>query len=393
MQFQKKGLVLTPFSLLDIGTYKIRSISWKIGQKAIFQEGYSEKRQENTSFLLGEPKDFNTICENINLALKKSEKGKEIKEVLVNLMSPQSFLFSRRINFSRKSPDTPISEEEILDILKSFQKKYLQESYEEIYKKSAYKKQDLTLIFSSIGEIRLNGEKVDIPIGKTGKNIKIGLINIFIPLHFFEMTKKIFFSLERKKFKIIPFEYAVLRTIKEDNIVIVNIGNTKTMIAVKRDDFIIGSTRVNIGIGDLIKQIKEKEKTTEVSVLKNLDNEEFYKKEKENFLLIFEECIHSGLEEILNWEICPHTFLILWGGGKNTFIKDFFSSLDLSKNAIKILKKIELKEVKEKTDEQGNTIDFDLWSIIKTYQHLEKTKNDFLTKKLKKILKEIEKEW
>jgi len=30
--------------------------------------------------------------------------------------------------------------------------------------------------------------------------------------------------------------------------------------------------------------------------------------------------------------------------------------------------------------------------MIKTYQHLEKTKNDFLSKNLKKILKEIEKE-
>jgi len=130
-------------------------------------EGYFEKRQENSSFFFGEPKDFEAICDNIKLALKKSEKGKEAKEILVNLLSPQSFLYSRRINLSRKSPETPISEEEIIDILKNFEKKYLQESYEDIYKKSAYKKQDLSLIFSSIGEIRLDGEKVDMPIGKT----------------------------------------------------------------------------------------------------------------------------------------------------------------------------------------------------------------------------------
>lgn len=392
MQFQKKKLFLTPFSLLDIGTYKIRSISWKIGQKSVFQEGYSEKRQENSSFLFGEPKDFDTICENINIALKKSEKGKEAKEVLLNLISSQSFFHSRRINFTRNSPETPISEEEIIDILKKFQKKYLHESYEEIYKKSALKKQDLVLIFSSIWEIRVNGEKMDIPIGKTGKNIKIGLINIFMPLHFFEMTKKIFFSLGRKNFKIIPFEYALLRTIKETDIVVVNIGNTKTTIGVKKDGFIIGSTRVNIGIGDLIKQIKENENETQIKVLKNIDKEDFYKKEKENFLIILEECLVSGLDEILLWEICPHNFLLLWGGGKNKFIQDFLEKLDFWKSGIKIIKKIKQEKIKEKNDEQGNLIDIDLRAMIKTYQHLEKTKNDFLSKNLKKILKEIEKE-
>jgi hypothetical protein len=243
--------------------------------------------------------------------------------------------------------------------------------------------------------MKIDGKKIEIPIGKKWKNIKIALVNIFMPLSFFEITKKIFISFWREKFKIIPFEYSVLRTLSEENVVAINIGNTKTYIGIKRENYIVWTTRINIGIGDLIKKIKEKYNLTQIEIIKNLDTQ--YEEEKKEFLSIFESCIVSGIEEIVENGICPHMFLLIWWWAYNLFIKEFFKNLSFSKHWIKIIKWVQIINIDEEQNiEDGeflkNPSNFDIFSTILTYNYLENKKNDFLTKNLEKVIKEIEEE-
>lgn len=395
MNFKKQELSPKNFSLLDIWTYKIRTVTCKFFYDGIGIIGYNEKRQEDDNFFLGEARDFKTISENIRLSLEKSEKGNEADEIIVNLLAPQFFLYSHQINFARKNENEEITEKEIVSILKDFEKKYILSSCENIKKKSGYNREDLKLIFSSIWEMKIDGKKTEIPIGKKWKNIKIALVNIFMPLSFFEITKKIFVSFWREKFKIIPFEYSVLRTLPEENVVAINIGNTKTYIGIKRENYIVWTTRINIGIGDLIKKIKEKYNLTQVEIIKNLDTQ--YEEEKREFLSIFESCIVSGIEEIIENDICPHMFLLIWWWAHNLFIKEFFKNLSFSKHWIKIIKWIQIINIDEEQNiEDGeflkNPSNFDIFSTILTYNYLENKKNDFLTKNLEKVIKEIEEE-
>jgi cell division ATPase FtsA len=395
MNFKKQELSVKTFSLLDIWTYKIRTVTCKFFDDGIGIIGYNEKRQEEDSFFLWEAKDIQSICDNVKCSLEKSEKEKIGEEIIVNLFAPQFFLYSNQINFSRKNENEEINEKEIISLLKDFEKKYISSSCESIKNKSGYNKEDLKLIFSSIGEMKIDGKKIDFPIGKKGKNIKIGIINIFMPLPFFDVTKKILSSLGRENFKIIPFEYSVLRTIPEENVVVVNIGNTKTYIGIKRDNYIVWTTRINIGIGDLIKKIREKYNLPQIEIIKNLDTH--YKEEREEFLDIMEKCIVSGIEEIVENDICPHLFLLIWWWAHNIFVKIFFETLNLRKYGIKIMRNVQLVNIEEEqVIEDGeflkNPSNFDIFSTILTYSYLEERRNDFLTKNLEKVIKEIEEE-
>lgn len=392
MEFSKQKLLTKYFSVVDIGSYKIRAVSCSSFQKSSAITGYAEKRQETNSFFLWEPEDFESICENISYCLEKSEKWNTSEEIIVNLISPQFYLYTHQINHVRNEPTEEITDNEIIQILESFEKKYIEESYHDMKIKSGYTKDELELIFSSISDMTIDGKKVEFPVWKTGKNIKLHLVNIFIPKSYYDITKKIFTAIGREKFTIIPFEYAVLRSIDNIDSVVVNIGNTKTYIWIKKDNHIIGTTRINIGIGDLIKVIQEKYNITQIEVLKHIEIE--YENEKKEFLDIFEDCIIAWLQDIIWKEICPSNFLLLWGGGNNLFINDFFKNLNLAKHDIKSIKAIELIDLKNlEIVENGEFLEtssnYDIFASILTYTYLEKKKNDFLTKKLEKVISNI----
>lgn len=392
MDFSKQKLLTKYFSVVDIGSYKIRAVSCSSFQKSSAITGYAEKRQESNSFFLWEPQDFESICDNIAQCLEKAEKWNTSEEIIVNLISPQFYLYTHQINHVRENENTEITDDEIVGILETFEKKYIEESYHDMKIKSGYTKDELELIFSSISDMTIDGKKVEFPVWKTWRNIKLYLVNIFIPKSYYTITKRIFTAIGREKFTIIPFEYAVLRSIENIDSVVVNIWNTKTYIGIKKDNHIIWTTRINIGIGDLIKIIQEKYNITQIEAIKNIDNS--YEEEKKVFLDIFEDCITLWIEEIIWREICPSTFLVLWWGGNNQFIKNFFKDLNLLKHNIKILKEIELIDLKTlEIVENGEFLEtasnYDIFASILTYTYLEKKKNDFLSKKLEKVIANI----
>ncbi len=395
MNFTVRELYNKKFSILDIWSYKIRSLTAKLEIDDIEILWYAEKRQEEETFLSWEIENIKELSENIHACLKKSEKWEISEDIIVNSISPYCFLYSHHLNHVRKNNLSPITEEEIFDIVKEFEKRCFKESYIDIELKNGYKRDEVKVIFSSILWVKIDGKKVANLFWKTGKNIKISLVNIFIPLQYYTLTRDIFASFWRKFFVTIPFEYSILRYFPEESVVLINIGNTKTYIGIKKNDDIIWTTRINIWIHDLVKKIKERNPLVPLfQIIQSLDSTA-WKEEKEEFLEIFHFCILEWVKELLQKETCPHKFFFFWGGWNNLFIKKSFEWLDTNKYQLKIVKSIESIDLPDfsKTDHEKflkNISNIDLLSTILTYEDKEEKKNDILSNQLGKIIKEIE---
>lgn len=396
MNFTVRELYNKKFSILDIGSYKIRSLTWKLDIEEIDILWYSEKRQEEDNFFLWEIENFKEVQENISLCLKKSEKSFDVEDTIVNTLSPISFLFSHQVNHIRKNPLLVINEEEIFSIIQEIEKRCFYESLVDIEYKSGYKKEEVKNIFSSILEVSIDGKKVHSPLGKMGKNIKVSLINIFIPLHYYQISNQIFENIGRKNVITIPFEYSLLRYFPEETCVLLNIWNAKSSLWIKKNNTIIGTNRINIGIQDLIKKIKDKYPHIPLfQIIQDLDTP-FWQEEKTQFLEIFSFCIIEWLKEIIWNETCPHQFFFLWWWGNNNFLKEYFFKLDISRFDIKMVKKIENIAFPElgKIDKSWflkSVSNLDLLSTILTYEEREEKKNDILSKLLKSVIEDIEK--
>lgn len=393
MSFSKKELYGDNFVILDIGSYKIRSLFWRLSWKNLEINGFWEKRQEQESFFLWEVFDVNSVAENIIHVIKKSTQWMKIDNYIVNLVSNQFFLYSHQLNFVRENEHSPITEDELYDTIKTLERNAIELSLWDILHKSGYTKADLKLALSSISNITIDGKDVADPLWKTWKNIKIYLINIFVPLSEFEIISKIFQSVWIYKPQFIPFEYSVSKLLPEwEDIVIINIWNGKTYISIQQWWRVIWTTRISIGMYDFIKRVKEKYGFTQVEILKNINS--YFESERREFLDIFWECISVGIKEIVKNGICPEKFLVIGGGGSNVFMQEYFKNLDLTKYGIKIVKSISPQEIPKVWINSAKFLEnascIDMYSMVLAYEYFEKKKNSSLTKFLEKAVQEIE---
>lgn len=393
MTFKKQWLYSRCFSLVDIGSFKVRAISGKLQGNSIHILGFGEKRQDQESFFLWEMYDVETITENIGHVLWKTKKEKT-DAYIANIVN-QFFLFSHPMNHVRKNEKTPITEEELYTIIKDIERNCIALAIDEISQKTGYSKADIKLTMSSISLMTLDGEKIVNPVGKTGKNIKIYLVNIFVPLSEFDIATKMFRALDIEKIEFMPFEYAVFKLFDElEDICVINVGNSKTYISIQNDEHIVWTSRIPIGMNDLIKKIKEKYGFTQIEVLKNLDK--YFEEERAEFLEIFEDCVATGIKEIIKQWICPGKIFLIGGGGNNQFLKDYFTWLDLTKKGVKQVKKMELVPMPTLDIENAQFLEtpsnIELWAMLLAYQDFDKKRNNFLSKALAQAVEEIESE-
>lgn len=341
--FEKKELWTNNIAVIDIWTYKIKIANCKFKKNEIEIVSYSEKRQEQDIFLNWEIVDLKAICENLKIAFKKVDPNNEIKKIIINSISLDVFLSSNRCSYQRESSQDKIKKEEIFHIIKEKELECIEKAIKNIKAKTWYIKEDLKILSSNINHIYIDSSQVKELYWKTWKDISISITNMFIPSNKYEIIEEIWKILGKEIITIIPQEYSITKLFDEQtDVVVINIGNASTSISIKKADEIIWTTKINIGMNDLFRKIKETKIIPTEKIIRDIEKN--FMREKELFLETFKECIIAWLQDIIDWRVCPNRFYITWWGGKCSFIKDFFYKIDFISNGIKLVKKIEFIE-------------------------------------------------
>jgi hypothetical protein len=204
-------------------------------------------------------------------------------------------------------------------------------------------KEDLSLILSNISNLSIDWKKVHSIYKKSWEDIKIKLLNTFIPKSNFDIIKNVSSFLKKDIFKIIPEEYSITKLWnKWKSEVFIDIWNSSTSISIKNwDESLKWALRLDIGIWDLVKDISKTDNRGRWEIIKKLDRDDLFKEEKKDFLIIFSDILVEWLKEILEGEICPNTFILVWWWANNFFIKEYLTSKDFNLLGIKMLKNID----------------------------------------------------
>ncbi|MDD3301970.1 MAG: hypothetical protein PHN31_00300 [Candidatus Gracilibacteria bacterium] len=339
--FKKEELGVNNIGVIDIGSYKIKVANCKFKKDEIDIVSYAEKRQEQDIILNGEISDLKGLCENLRIALKKVDPNNQIKKIIINSITPDVFLVFSRVIFERENRNEKIKREEIFHILKNKELECIDRGVKKIKSKTGYIKEDLKILFSNINQIFIDNNQVKDIYGKVGKDVLLSITNIFIPNSKYEVFEEIGKILNKEIITIIPEEYSVTKLFDDtSSVAIINIGNLNTFITIKKAEEVIGSSKINIGMNDLFKKIKQKQIIPTEKIIKNLEKD-FYD-EKKIFLETLGECIILALQEITEGRVCPNRFFITGGGGKSQFIRDYIKKIDYNSNNIKMLKSVEL---------------------------------------------------
>jgi hypothetical protein len=193
----------------------------------------------------------------------------------------------------------------------------------------------------------LDGKTITSLENKQWHGLEIKITNAFIPKINYRVIQDINVFLENKNVTIIPQEYWLCKIWDpEISNIFIDIWDSNTSISLKLNNNILWwIVQLDIGIWDLVKEIKKHHDRSRSEIIKKLDREDLFKSEKQEFLSIFESAIVMWIQELLQWEIWPRIFILTGGWANNIFIKESIQSINFVKEHIKIPTPIEFRDL------------------------------------------------
>ncbi len=400
MNFKRNEIPAKYIWIIDIWTYKIRVWICKILNRNVELIWYWEKRQDINDIDLLEIKNLENVCKNISQAVDKAQNDAKIKidDFMINVISPNLFFESSKINFLRNK-DIPIDENEAYNILRDLESQAFRNHYKRIKNSTWYNKSDLQLIISDVLNLAIDSENNAKNIIWTNpKNINLSILNIFVTENKAEFKNYISRYLKKNIINIIPTEFALLSLFHDKkSVIIIDLWNSHTSIIVKKDNFVLWAKKLSFWINDLIKRIRQNYNLTRIDIINSIDSENFLN-EKTEFLEIFKDIIAISLEDILKDEVCPENFFMVWWWA-NKFIKNYLEEINFNNYNLKIVKNIKFISPKidfidDKITENPLWIDsvksnINIYAMIKTALDFIKKDKSKIERTLKEIIKEI----
>lgn len=399
MNFTKKYITPSYLWIIDIGSYKIRISACKFLNKKVTILWYTEKRQDSSTFVNGECTNLAWLCEDINDTIKKLERESKVilDKVIINFPFGELFVSTKKINYKRSFPHTAISGEELEQIISRAQEISLKKLSQEIYETHGIGKEEIELILSRINNFKIDKKSHKIVIWQQWENIKISVLNVFVPLSKHNLINHIGNIIEKKIMRTLPSEFCLVKLFEEKDMIVVNIGATQTSVSIKKEWELIGVSKIGIGINHLVSKISEKNHQTPMEVLEKIDTDS-YQDEKETFVSIWTESLLIGIKEVIGDDICPHAIAIFWGGWNNMFIKNALLGLHFEQENIRILKKLEFLEVQ--VDELLPYIDpvnhetlweinLDSLALMLETNHILSREKDSVSQSLRKVVQNL----
>lgn len=344
MSFINKIIPSKKIILIDVWTYKVKTTLCEYKNHEITVVSYAEKRQENSDIIWSEIANIEWVSDTIEKTLDRLLKDSKLNpnDIIINI--PTSTIISswKTLNYTRENFDENITIEELDYIIAKAEKEALDEAKIEIQNKTGYSEVDMKLITSSITDINIDGFRVTNPIWFTWKNINLSVLNIFIPASRYNIINTIGSFLWKNILSIIPLEFSLPKILSwsdyaYDDVIFVDVWNTKSSLIIQKNWVIIWFDKINLWINDLIKSIKEKTWETTIEIIKNIQKEDKYQKEKKEFLEVFEEWFIITLKEILKSNLVPYKIL-LSGWWDNNFLREHILKINLSKHTLHSIK-------------------------------------------------------
>jgi len=397
--FSKKHIPSKILCVVDIWSYKLRVCAAKFKNKGIEILSYKEKRQNVSYFANNECLNLPWLCENISEIIGKLEEdiGIKLDDIIINYPFWEMFLWSKSINYKRDSANKKIDITELEKIMESVEKLCLKKLTSQVDKFYGLSKDEVQIILSRVNNISMDSLPCEKIIWKKWSNIKISLLNAFIPSLKHNLISQIWTVLGKNIYRILPTEYCITKIFPQKNILIINLGATQTTLSLKHEWVVIWVSKIPIGINDLVTKITKTHPDTKAEIIDNLSSDR-YGLEKWSFLDVWWESIGITLSELLDDKICPKYLYIWWGWANNNFIQDYLQNFNFLKHNIRILKDVEfinedmtqiIKPIKNLKIEDMTRIPLDMYVLLLETNHIISRSHDVLSNSLKVAIKNL----
>jgi len=319
---------------LDIGTEVIKALIFKVDNqnKKGVVIGVGRVRQKLGNMQSGAVSDINGVVviarEAIEIAKKKAG-VKNIKHAIVGIAGELVKGTTTTVHYERANSDLKIGLPELNNIIQKVQQKAYERISEQIAWETGQSNIDIRLINAAVSDVRIDGYKINNPLGFQGHNVSISVFNAYAPTIHLGAIESIVNELGIGLVSIAAEPYAVAKLIDFEgdlnfNAIFIDVGGGTTDIAVVRNGGLEGTKMFALGGRAFTKRLSQEvgvdfERAERLKInyaLGKLNKVDTEKVDKifEDDCRIWLSGVELALSEFSQTDLLPNRILMCGGG-------------------------------------------------------------------------------
>lgn len=241
---------------LDIGTEFVKVLIFKIDSEKDLGIiiGASKERQRLSDIHSGVVTDIEGVVLTCQKAINKAQEQAGVKpeQVIIGIAGELVKGSTTYINYKRENPELGIDMAELKHIVQKVQWQAFDKIRKDLAWETGLAEIDIKLINASVVDVRIDGYRVNNPLGFQGKEISLGVFNAYAPLVHLGALQTIASKLGLDLLNIAVEPYALARCTGIDNsagfsAIFIDIGGGTSDIAVVRNGGIEGTKMFAVG--------------------------------------------------------------------------------------------------------------------------------------------------
>ncbi len=248
---------------LDIGTELVKVLAARFGDK-IEILGAAKAPQEPGAMHDGAIADIRAVTIACEKAVSDLERqvGQPLKKTVAGVAGELIKAETSTITYRRRAHETPISEEEMYNILQKVEERTLHNAEAAIVRETG-RATKIRLINSALVSVEIDGYKVTNPIGFPGREVAVQIYTAFAPLVHIMPMESVCKELDLELMAVATEPFAVFRAVIGDQTtanltaILLDIGGGTTDLAVVTGGSVEGTKSFAIGGRSFTRQIAE----------------------------------------------------------------------------------------------------------------------------------------
>lgn len=239
---------------LDIGTAFVKALIFQVKDDKAYVLGVGRAAQKLTDMTGGAVSDIHGVIKNCEIALEQAaeQAGFLPSQAIMGIAGELVKGTKTTIHHIRSSPKTKIQMAELKEMIAEVQRQAFEETRAQLVMETGHDEIDVRLVHAAVVDVRIDGYKVSNPLGFQGREVQIGVFNVFAPIVHLGALQTIADELELDLLSIVAEPYAVARAQgsevgAEYSAIFIDIGGGTTDVAVVRNGGLEGTKMFALG--------------------------------------------------------------------------------------------------------------------------------------------------
>lgn len=252
------------FLALDIGTDYVKALICEAEGEKGKVLGIGKKKQKLGDMQSGVVTDIASVIANCHSAIKDAENmaGVSTKKMILGIAGELVKGATSTTSYVRRDAGSKIDLAELKNIVHKVQWRAFDQVRAQLAYETGYSEIDVKLVNAAIVDVRIDGYKVNNPIGFQGKEVTLSIFNAFAPLVHYGALQTIAAEIDREILAIAAEPYALTRCLSYEDggnfsAIFIDVGAGTTDIAVVRDGTVEGTKMFTLGGHTFTKRLSQ----------------------------------------------------------------------------------------------------------------------------------------